>query len=196
MSFAIGLERFEALSLAGLALGAAGVLLIVLPDQGLPEAGVGAWVCVCWWRRSPPPVPTSSPPLPPAQDALARARLRHPARRRGRHAAGDAGGGRPLSLHRGGMAGDLRHGVGCTIHGVTFYCFQEVTRQSGTHGDCRLKRRGVALPRSRGRREAAVASSAGGREAMHSGPHRRHAGGTQGTRGLPGGGARERPELA
>ena len=38
--------------------------------------------------------------------------------------------------------------------------------------------------------------SAGGREAMHSGPHRRHAGGTQGTRGLPGGGARERPELA
>ena len=36
----------------------------------------------------------------------------------------------------------------------------------------------------------------GGREAMHSGPHRRHAGRTQGTRGLPGGGARERPELA
>ena len=42
MSFAMRLERFEALSLAGLALGAGGVLLIVLPDQGLPEAG--AWV--------------------------------------------------------------------------------------------------------------------------------------------------------
>ena len=34
-----------------------------------------------------------------------------------------------------------------------------LTRQSGTHGDCRLKRRCGAQPRSRGRRAAAVASS-------------------------------------
>ena len=43
--------------------------------------------------------------LPPAQDAFARARLRHPARRGGGDAAGDAGGGRPLSLHRRRLGG-------------------------------------------------------------------------------------------
>ena len=46
MSFAMRLERFEALSLAGLALGAGGVLLIVLPDQGLPDAGAWVWMLV------------------------------------------------------------------------------------------------------------------------------------------------------
>ena len=40
-------------------------------------------------------------------------------------------------------------------------CIRQATRQSGTHvDDCKLKRRGVAQPRSRGRRGAAVASSA------------------------------------
>ena len=46
ISFAARLERFEALSLAGLAFGAAGVLLIVLPEQSLPGAGAWIWMLV------------------------------------------------------------------------------------------------------------------------------------------------------
>ena len=46
MSFAMRMERFEALSLAGLVLGAGGVLLIVLPEQSLPEAGAWVWMLV------------------------------------------------------------------------------------------------------------------------------------------------------
>ena len=41
------LERFRWLSLLGILLGLAGVLLLILPDASLPEAGMVGWVLVC-----------------------------------------------------------------------------------------------------------------------------------------------------
>ena len=41
------LEHFRWLSLLGTLLGLAGVLLLILPDASLPEAGMVGWVLVC-----------------------------------------------------------------------------------------------------------------------------------------------------
>ena len=113
MSFAIRMERFEAMSLAGLALGAGGVLLIVLPEQSLPEAGAWVWMLVALVAAvAAAGLQRRGRRLPPAEDPFARARLRHPARRRRRHAAGDADSGRPLPLRRCGLAGHRRDGLG------------------------------------------------------------------------------------
>lgn len=45
-SFIARIERFRLLSMFGLALGAVGVLLIVLPEQSLPTAGSWVWILV------------------------------------------------------------------------------------------------------------------------------------------------------
>ena len=77
MSFAIRMERFEALSLAGLSLGAGGVLLIVLPDQALPEAGAWVWMLVAAGGRDRGcGLQRGRRRLPAAEDGFARARLR------------------------------------------------------------------------------------------------------------------------
>ncbi|WP_050930538.1 DMT family transporter [Aestuariivita boseongensis] len=46
IALALGVERFSALRLAGLGLGFAGVMLLVLPDASLPEAAMLAWIPV------------------------------------------------------------------------------------------------------------------------------------------------------
>ena len=132
MSFAMRLERFEALSLAGLALGAGGVLLIVLPDQGLPEAGAWVWMLVALIAA-----------VAAAGSNVVAAAYRPPQTRSLALACGIllaaaavmlpvmlAADGPFLFTHAGwqGIAGMA---WAAAIHCVTFYCFQEVTRRAG-----------------------------------------------------------------
>ena len=113
MSFTMRLERFEALSLAGLTLGAGGVLLIVLPDQALPDAGAWVWMLVALVAA-----------VAAAGSNVVAAAYRPPQT----HSLALACGillaaavvmlpvmlvaGRPLPLHRRRMAGHRRHGLG------------------------------------------------------------------------------------
>jgi drug/metabolite transporter (DMT)-like permease len=46
LALALDLERFRARSVVGMALGIAGVLLVVLPETSLPEPGMVGWVLV------------------------------------------------------------------------------------------------------------------------------------------------------
>ena len=132
MSFAIGLERFEALSLAGLALGAAGVLLIVLPDQGLPDAGAWVWMLVALVGA-----------VAAAGSNVVAAAYRPPRS----HSLALACGillaaavvllpimlvtDGPYLFSDAGWQGIAGMAWAAAIHCVTFYCFQEVTRRAG-----------------------------------------------------------------
>ena len=46
MALGVGMERLRSLGVAGIALGLAGVLLIVVPETSLPEPGMAGWVVV------------------------------------------------------------------------------------------------------------------------------------------------------
>ncbi len=132
ISFAARLERFEALSLAGLALGAAGVLLIVLPEQSLPEAGAWIWMLVALVAA-----------VAAAGSNVVAAAFRPPQSSSLALACGillaAAVGMLPVMLATDGPylfteAGWI--GIGgmawtAAIHCITFYCFQEVTRRAG-----------------------------------------------------------------
>ncbi len=132
MSFAIRMERFEALSLAGLSLGAGGVLLIVLPDQALPEAGAWVWMLVALVAAiaAAGSNVVAAAYRPPQTDSLALA-------------CGILLVGAlcmlPVMLIADGpyLFTDAGwQGIGAmvwvaAIHCITFYCFQEVTRRAG-----------------------------------------------------------------
>ena len=132
ISFAARLERFEALSLAGLALGAAGVLLIVLPEQSLPGAGAWIWMLV-----------TLVAAVAAAGSNVVAAAFRPPQSSSLALACGilltAAVGMLPVMLATDGPYLFIEAGwtgIGgmawaAAIHGVTFYCFQEVTRRAG-----------------------------------------------------------------
>ena len=132
MSFAMRLERFEALSLAGLALGAGGVLLIVLPDQGLPDAGAWVWMLVALVAA-----------VAAAGSNVVAAAYRPPQTHSLALACGillaAAAVMLPVMLVADGpylFADAGWHGIAgmawaAAIHCVTFYCFQEVTRRAG-----------------------------------------------------------------
>ena len=132
MSFAIRLERFEALSLAGLTLGAGGVLLIVLPEQSLPEAGAWVWMLVALVAA-----------VAAAGSNVVAAAWRPPATHSLALACGIllvaacvmlpvmliADG--PYLFTGAGWPGIAGMAWAAAIHCVTFYCFQEVTRRAG-----------------------------------------------------------------
>ena len=132
MSFAMRLERFEALSLAGLALGAGGVLLIVLPEQSLPEAGAWVWMLVALVAA-----------VAAAGSNVVAAAYRPPQTRSLALACGIllaaavvmlpvmlvADG--PFLFVDAGWHGIAGMAWAAAIHCVTFYCFQEVTRRAG-----------------------------------------------------------------
>ena len=132
MSFAMRLERFEALSLAGLALGAGGVLLIVLPEQSLPEAGAWVWMLVALVAA-----------VAAAGSNVVAAAYRPPQTRSLALACGillaAAAVMLPVMLVADGpflFVDAGWHGIAgmawaAAIHCVTFYCFQEVTRRAG-----------------------------------------------------------------
>jgi len=132
MSFAARLERFEALSLAGLALGAGGVLLIVLPEQSLPEAGAWVWMLVALVAA-----------VAAAGSNVVAAAYRPPRSHSLALACGIllaaavvmlpvmlvADG--PYLFTDAGWRGIAGMAWAAAIHCVTFYCFQEVTRRAG-----------------------------------------------------------------
>ena len=132
MSFAIGLERFQALSLVGLILGASGVLLILLPDQGLPEAGAWVWMLVALVGA-----------VAAAGSNVAAAAYRPPHTHSLALACGillaAAAGMLPVMLVTdgpylftdAGWPGIAAVAWAAAIHCVTFYTFQEVTRRAG-----------------------------------------------------------------
>ncbi|MDE0202368.1 MAG: DMT family transporter [Rhodospirillaceae bacterium] len=132
MSFAMRMERFEALSLSGLALGAGGVLLIVLPEQSLPEAGAWVWMLVALVAAvaAAGSNVVAAAYRPPQTHSLALAcgillaaavvMLPVMLIADGPYLFADAGW-----PGIGGMA------WAAAIHCVTFYCFQEVTRRAG-----------------------------------------------------------------
>ena len=134
MSFALGLERFEALSLAGLALGAGGVLLIVLPDQGLPEAGADAWVWMLVALVGAVAAAGSNVVAaayrPPRTHSLALACGILLAAAAGMLPVMLATDG-PYLFTDAGWPGIAGMAWAAAIHCVTFYCFQEVTRRAG-----------------------------------------------------------------
>ena len=132
MSFAMRLERFEALSLTGLALGAGGVLLIVLPEQALPEAGAWVWMLVALVAA-----------VAAAGSNVVAAAYRPPQTRSLALACGIllaaaavmlpvmlAADG-PYLFADAGWQGIAGMAWAAAIHCVTFYCFQEVTRRAG-----------------------------------------------------------------
>ena len=132
MSFTMRLERFEALSLTGLGLGAGGVLLIVLPDQGLPEAGAWVWMLVALVgavaaagsnvvAAAYRPPQTHSLALA-CGILLAAACVMLPVM-----LAVDG----PYLFTDAGWPGIAGMAWAAAIHCVTFYCFQEVTRRAG-----------------------------------------------------------------
>ena len=132
MSFAMRLERFEALSLTGLALGASGVLLIVLPDQALPDAGAWVWMLVALVAA-----------VAAAGSNVVAAAYRPPQTHSLALACGIllaaavvmlpvmlvADG--PYPFTDAGWPGIAGMAWAAAIHCVTFYCFQEVTRRAG-----------------------------------------------------------------
>lgn len=132
ISFAIRLERFEALSLAGLALGAGGVLLIVLPDQSLPDAGAWVWMLVALVGA-----------VAAAGSNVVAAAYRPPKTHSLALACGIllaaaivmlpvmlvADG--PYLFTDAGWPGIAGVAWAAAIHCITFYCFQEVTRRAG-----------------------------------------------------------------
>ena len=132
MSFAMRMERFEALSLAGLALGAGGVLLIVLPEQSLPEAGAWVWMLVALVAA-----------VAAAGSNVVAAAYRPPQTHSLALACGIllaaavvmlpvmliADG--PYLFADAGWPGIAGMAWAAAIHCVTFYCFQEVTRRAG-----------------------------------------------------------------
>ena len=132
MSFAIRMERFEAMSLAGLALGAGGVLLIVLPEQSLPEAGAWVWMLVALVAA-----------IAAAGSNVVAAAYRPPKTHSLALACGIllaaavvmlpvmliADG--PYLFADAGWQGIAGMAWAAAIHCVTFYCFQEVTRRAG-----------------------------------------------------------------
>ncbi len=132
MSFSIRMERFEALSLAGLALGAGGVLLIVLPEQSLPEAGAWVWMLVALVAA-----------VAAAGSNVVAAAYRPPQTHSLALACGIllaaavvmlpvmlvADG--PYLFTDAGWPGICGMAWAAAIHCVTFYCFQEVTRRAG-----------------------------------------------------------------
>ena len=132
MSFAMRMERFEALSLAGLALGAGGVLLIVLPEQSLPEAGAWVWMLVALVAA-----------VAAAGSNVVAAAYRPPQTHSLALACGIllvaavvmlpvmlvADG--PYLFTDAGWPGIGGMAWAAAIHCVTFYCFQEVTRRAG-----------------------------------------------------------------
>ena len=132
MSFAIRMERFEAMSLAGLALGAGGVLLIVLPEQSLPEAGAWMWMLVALVAA-----------IAAAGSNVVAAAYRPPKTHSLALACGILLAAAvvmlPVMLIADGpylFADAGWHGIAgmawaAVIHCVTFYCFQEVTRRAG-----------------------------------------------------------------
>ena len=132
MSFAIRMERFEAMSLAGLALGAGGVLLIVLPEQSLPDAGAWVWMLVALVAA-----------VAAAGSNVVAAAFRPPKTHSLALACGIllaaavvmlpvmliADG--PYLFTDAGWQGIAGMAWAAAIHCVTFYCFQEVTRRAG-----------------------------------------------------------------
>ena len=132
MSFAIRMERFEAMSLAGLGLGAGGVLLIVLPEQSLPEAGAWVWMLVALVAA-----------VAAAGSNVVAAAYRPPQTHSLALACGIllaaavvmlpvmlvADG--PYLFTDAGWPGIGGMTWAAAIHCVTFYCFQEVTRRAG-----------------------------------------------------------------
>ena len=132
MAFAMRMERFEALSLAGLTLGAGGVLLIVLPEQSLPDAGAWVWMLVALVAA-----------IAAAGSNVVAAAYRPPQTHSLALACGIllaaavvmlpvmlvADG--PYLFADAGWPGIAGMAWAAAIHCVTFYCFQEVTRRAG-----------------------------------------------------------------
>ena len=134
MSFAGGMERFQALRLAGLALGALGVLLIVLPDQGLPGTEAGAWVWMLVALVASVAAAGSNVVAaawrPPATHSLALAcgiLLAAAVVMLPVMLATDG----PYLFADAGWRGIVATAWAAAIHCVTFYCFQEITRRAG-----------------------------------------------------------------
>ena len=132
MSFAIGLERFSALSLAGLVLGAGGVLLIVLPDQGLPVAGAWVWMLVALVGvvAAAGSNVVAAAYRPPRTHSLALACGILLAAACGMLPVMLAVDG-PYLFTDAGWLGIAGMAWAAAIHCVTFYCFQEVIRRAG-----------------------------------------------------------------
>ena len=132
MSFAARLERFEALSLAGLVLGAGGVLLIVLPDQALPDAGAWVWMLVALVAS-----------IAAAGSNVVAAAYRPPKTHSLSLACGILLVGAvcmlpvmlvadgPYLFTEAGWPGIAAMAWVAAIHCITFYCFQEVIRRAG-----------------------------------------------------------------
>ena len=132
MSFAMRLERFEALSLAGLTLGAGGVLLIVLPDQALPDAGAWVWMLVALVAAvaAAGSNVVAAAYRPPQTHSLALAcgiLLAAAAVMLPVMLVADG----PYLFTDAGWPGIAGMAWAAAIHCVTFYCFQEVTRRAG-----------------------------------------------------------------
>ena len=132
ISFAVRLERFEALSLAGLALGAGGVLLIVLPDQGLPDSGAWVWMLVALVGAvaAAGSNVVAAAYRPPRTHSLALAcgiLLAAAVAMLPVMLATDG----PYLFTDAGWPGIAGMAWAAAIHCVTFYCFQEVTRRAG-----------------------------------------------------------------
>ena len=132
MSFAMRLERFEALSLTGLALGAGGVLLIVLPDQALPEAGAWVWMLVALVAAvsAAGSNAVAAAYRPPQTHSLALAcgiLLAAAVVMLPVMLVADG----PYLFTDAGWQGIAGMAWAAAIHCVTFYCFQEVTQRAG-----------------------------------------------------------------
>lgn len=132
MSFAARLERFDGLSLAGLALGAGGVLLIVLPEQSLPEAGAWVWMLVALVAAlaAAGSNVVATAYRPPRSSSLALACGILLAAAAGMLPVMLVTDG-PYLLTEAGWPGIAGVAWTAAIHCVTFYCFQEVTRRAG-----------------------------------------------------------------
>ena len=132
MSFAMRLERFEVLSLTGLVLGAGGVLLIVLPEQSLPEAGAWVWMLVALVGAvaAAGSNVVAAAYRPPQTHSLALACGILLAAAVGMLPVMLATDG-PYLFTDAGWPGIAGMAWVAAIHCVTFYCFQEVTRRAG-----------------------------------------------------------------
>ena len=132
MSFAARFERFQLFSLVGLLLGAAGVLLIILPEQSLPETGSWIWMIVALVGA-----------FAAAGSNVVAAVFRPPQSSSIALACGilivGALGMLPVMLLTDGPYVFIEAGwtgMGAMawvalIHCITFYCFQEVTKRAG-----------------------------------------------------------------
>ncbi len=130
-AYVLRVERFRWLSLGAIALGLAGVLLIVLPEGSLPDAGAAIWI-----------LPALLAPVSAATNNLIVATLRPPESDSFSIAAGVLLGGTVVMLPIALISGDLiafwSDPAGTTgvlwaagVQSIGFFCLYEVVRRAG-----------------------------------------------------------------